>query len=192
MDKVRTRIVVLLCAGLIALTPSCSFIQRVTAPAGHDKKLVDDTSRQAQGYLALGEYKKALALYAAAYDKYHYPGMRVSYIRTGEQIKNTADATNQRKEFFEAGGIYRLLFESGITTRDFAGSLSFDDDVLSSQIKSCAKGLMEIGLMKYREEKLDEAISIWEKVLVFDPDNKEVIKAIDTATRQRENLKNLK
>ena len=162
------------------------------APTGHDKKLVDDTARQAQAHIALAQYKKALALYASSYDKYHYPGMRGSYAGTGELIRNAADAAYQRRDFAEAGSTYHTLFESGITTRDFAHVLSFDDDYLNRQMKACSKGLLEAGLTKYREGKLEDAISVWKKALVLDHDNKDIKSMIETAATQLQNLKNIK
>ena len=51
---------------------------------------------------------------------------------------------------------------------------------------------MASGLRKYREEKLDEAIAIWKKALFFDPDNKNVKNAYETATAQLHQLKQLK
>jgi hypothetical protein len=44
----------------------------------------------------------------------------------------------------------------------------------------------------YRQGKLDEAISLWRKVLLFDPDNKETKDAISTATVQLQNLKQIR
>jgi tetratricopeptide (TPR) repeat protein len=181
-----------LCACLVVFTPSCSYLQRATSPEGHEHKIITETARQAQANIAQGEYKKALEVYSNAYDRYHYAGMRSSYARTAEQIRNTADAAYQKKDFAEAGSIYNTLFESGITTRDFAQSLSFDDDYLNGQINACSKALMENGLMKYREEKLDEAIAIWKKALAFDPENTGVKNAIETATLQLQKLKTLK
>ncbi len=181
-----------LCGVLVVLISSCSHFPKTAGPTGAETKIMDDTARQAQEQIALGAYKKALAICAGAYDKYHYPQLRRTYRATGEQVRNAADAAFQGKNFAEAGSIYRILFESGIVTRDFAESLSFNDDYLNGQIKTCSKALTEVGLIKYREEKLDEAISIWEKVLAFDPDNKAVIKAVDTATRQLQKLKNIK
>lgn len=159
---------------------------------GQEHRIIDDTTRQAQASIALGNYKKALELFSNAYDKYHYPGMRSSFARTTEQIITTADAEYQKKHFGEAGGIYYALFESGITTRDFAQSLSFDDDYLNEQLSLCSKALMESGLMKYREEKLDEAIAIWKKALSFDPENKAIRNALETTTMQLQTLKSLK
>jgi tetratricopeptide (TPR) repeat protein len=112
--------------------------------------------------------------------------------RTAEQIRNTADAAYQRKDFAEAGGIYNTLFESGVTTRDFAPSLSFNDDYLNEQISLCSKALLENGLMKYREEKLDEAIAIWKKAIAFDPENTGIKNAIETATLQLQKLNSMK
>jgi tetratricopeptide (TPR) repeat protein len=193
----------LLCACLLVLTPACSFIKQITGAdgqepkvtadtAGQEQKIIADTAKQAQANIALGEYKKALETYSGAYDRYHYPGMRGGYTRTAEQIKGAADAAYQKKDCAEAGNIYNTLYESGITTRDFAQSLSFDDDYLNGQISVCSKILLENGLMKYREEKLDEAIVIWKKALVFDPENTGIKNAMDTATLQLQKLKSLK
>ncbi len=182
----------LLCACLGVFTPACSYLQRAASPAGQEQKVIADAVKQAQANIALGEYRKALEVYSNAYDRYHYSGMRSSYARTAEQIRTTADTAYQKKDFAEAGSIYKTLFESGITTRDFAQSLSFDDDYLNEQITLCSKTLMENGLMKYREEKLDDAIVIWKKALVFDPENTGIKNAIETATLQLQKLKSLK
>jgi tetratricopeptide (TPR) repeat protein len=191
----------LLCACLVVFAPACSLIRWpgpaqdqkvVDNTAKQEQKVIADTARQAQANIALGEYRKALELYSNAYDRYHYSGMRGNYAKTAEQIRNTADTAFQKKDFAEAGSMYNILFESGITTRDFAQSLSFDDDYLNGQISLCSKTLMENGLMKYREEKLDEAIVIWKKALAFDPENTGVKNAIETATQQLQKLKSLK
>jgi tetratricopeptide (TPR) repeat protein len=165
---------------------------RLTAPAGHEKKLIEDTAKQAQAHLALGEHQKALELYARHYDTYHYAEMRTPYAGTAEQIRNAADAAYQKKDFADAGNIYKTLYDTGIIARDFAASLSFDDEYLNRQLKACAKGLLEAGLTRYREGKLEDAISVWKKALVFDQDNKDIKSAIDTATTQLQNLKNIK
>jgi len=194
MHKATSLTFMALCACLIVFAPSCSFIRRVTAPAlqEHKVKVIDDTAKQAQASIAQGEYTKALELYSNAYDKYHYPEMSSSYARTGERIRNAADTAYQKKDFAEAGSIYNTLFESGITTRDFAQSLSFDDDYLDGRIKACSKALLEAGLTTYREGKMEDAIAVWKKALVFDHDNKEIKNMIETASTQVQNLKNIK
>jgi tetratricopeptide (TPR) repeat protein len=176
MINTRPLTSLLLCVVLTAFTPSCSFLYRITAPAGHGKKLTEDTAK----------------LYAIHYDKYHYAEMRNLYAGTAEQIRNAADAAYQKKDFADAGAMYKTLFESGVTARDFSSSLAFDDEYLNRQMKACSKALLETGLTKYREGRLEDAISVWKKALVFDQDNKDIKSAIDTATTQLQNLKNLK
>jgi len=192
MTNVRSWLSLLLATSLLLFASACSFIQRVTEPAAHEKKIVDETAKRAQTHVALGQHAKALELYSGTYDKYHYPGLRTGYARAGEQIRNAADAAYQKGDFAEAGSVYTILFESGITTRDFASSLSFNDDYLSIQISLCSKALLEAGLKKYREGKLEDAIVVWKKAMVFDQDNKDIKNAIDTATTQLHNLKNIK
>jgi tetratricopeptide (TPR) repeat protein len=156
------------------------------------QKGIDDTVIQAQVDIAGGEYKKSLELYSSAYEKKHTLDMRDNYSATGEQIRKTADTAYQRKDFAEAGSIYNTLIESGIVTRDFADSLSFNEDYLNGQKNACSKALLEAGLTTYRDGKLDDAISIWKKALVFDRDNKDIKSAIETARTQLQNLKNIK
>jgi len=175
----------------VVLLSSCSFLSREVL-GERDASISSETAKQAQEQFALGRYKKALEIYSAAYDKYHDAGLRRGYARLGEQTKAVADTWFQAGNFGEAGSAYRNLFESGITTRDFAQALSFNDDGLIRQIKAYSESLMEIGLLRYREEKLEEAIAIWKKVLVFDADNRNVRNAIDTATVQLQQLNTLR
>jgi tetratricopeptide (TPR) repeat protein len=156
-----------------------------------EERFISETAQQAQAQFALGRFKRALQIYSTAFDKHHHPGLRRGYARLGEQIRSAADMAYQRGRIAEAGIDYSVLFESGITTRNFAGTLSFDDDYLNSQIKACSKALMESGLIQYRAEKLDEAIAIWKKALVFDPDNRNIKNAFETATAQRQKLQQI-
>ncbi len=192
MRSVQRPLAALICIVLALPVSSCSIHFRGAGQSGRDTRLIADTFRQAQEQVSLGKYRRALEIYSNAYDRHHLRDLRQGYARMGEQVVMAADTAYETKDFAEAGSVYRVLFESGITTRDFARSLSFDDDYLSAQIKACSKALMEIGLMKYREEKLDEAIVIWKKILAFDVDNKNVRSAIDTATVQLQQLKNMK
>jgi len=180
----RSTLSLVLCLSLAALQASC-------APFQNKHRAVEETVRQAQSQVALGEYKKALALYAAADGKYgHDAALQHQYVRTGDRIKAAADTAFHQGEFLQAGGIYRVLLESGITGRNFQ-ALSFDTAYLHTRIGSCSNALMELGLVKYREENLDEAFSIWSKVLVFDPGNKAVTKALQTTGKQRQKLKDI-
>ncbi len=52
--------------------------------------------------------------------------------------------------------------------------------------------LSQRALDEYRKGNLAEAISIWKSILVFDPNNAVIVKAIDTATIQLKNLQQKK
>ncbi len=174
---------IVLCLSLTALLPSCASFR-------NKHQRVEETVRQAQSQLALGEYKKALALYGAADDQFgHDSVLQHQYVRTGDRIRAAADAAFEQRSFSQAGGIYHVLLESGITEMNFQESLSFDTAYLRSRIGSCSNALMELGLVKYREDNLDEAFSIWSKVLAFDPGNRAITKALQTTSKQLKMLK---
>jgi len=183
---------VLCCAALAVFAASCSIASRDTATSGPEVNIVAETNRMAQEQFALGRFKKSLDIYAHAYDTSHHKGLRQGYAKLGEQIRSTADAAYQRKNYSEAGSTYRLLFEAGITTRNFAHLLTFDDDYLGAKIAACSRSLTEIGFLKYREDKLEEAIARWKEVIAFDGNNKDVKNAINRATIQLQQLNSLK
>jgi tetratricopeptide (TPR) repeat protein len=174
----------LLCLSLAAFLSSCAAFQ-------NKHQIFEETERQAQSQVALGDYQKALALYAAADDRAgHDPSLHRHYARTGDLIRSAADTAFQQGSFSQAGGIYHILRESGITERNLQ-DLSFDMVYLLGRISSCSNSLMELGLVKYREDNLDEAFSIWSKVLAFDPGNRAITKALETTSKQRKMLKNI-
>ncbi len=192
MRSLGSTIGAVICVCMAVLGPSCSLLPGAAGPSTTETQIIADTARQAQEQIALGKYKSALDIYSAAQDKYLLPGLKPGYSSLGEQIRTASDTAFKKGDFAEAGSAYRILFESGIATRNFADSLTFDEDYLRRQIEACSKALMEIGLVKYREEKLEEAIAIWKKVLLFDARNKNVKKAIDIATVQLQRIQNIK
>lgn len=172
--------------------PGTATKESVATKTALEARFITETAKHAQTQFVAGRFKRALELYSNAFEKNHHPGLRSGYARLGEQIKSNADTAYQTGNVAKAGISYSILLESGITTQDFAVTLSFDDNDLRKQIKDCSKVLMENGLKKYREEKLDEAIAIWKKALFFDPDNRNVKNAFETATAQLQKLKQLK
>jgi hypothetical protein len=72
------------------------------------------------------------------------------------------------------------------------GSLSFNREGLTARIRDCEKILFEKGLEQYRSGNLNQAISLWKSILVSDPENQEIKKAVDMASRQFRNLQKAK
>jgi len=185
MRMFRSTLSIILCCSLAALISSCATFR-------NRPRAIAETVKQAQSQVALGDYQKALALFAVADDKYgRDAALQHHYVRTGDRIRSAADTAFQQGVFSQAGGIYHILLESGITGRRFQEPLSFDTAYLRGRIGSCSKALMELGLVKYRDDDLDGACSIWNKVLAFDPGNKAVTKALRTTGKQRQRLKSL-
>jgi hypothetical protein len=67
--------------------------------------------------------------------------------------------------------------------------LSFSEKSLDDGMKICRTELNKKALEQYRKENLAEAISIWQGILIFDPENLETKKAIETATIQLKKIK---
>ncbi len=177
----------LILANIVILISSCALARKPEdLPISISTTLV-----QAHELLDQGDYKKVLELYSRAYQKCHDPGLIEGYRADGERIREAADRAYDRKNFGGAGTIYRELLSSAIAT-DIPGLLTFDKGYILKQISGCTNALAENGLMKYREEKLDEAIGIWGKILAFDPGNQAIAKAVQTAIKQRQQLKNIK
>jgi tetratricopeptide (TPR) repeat protein len=154
-----------------------------------EKEYIHDEIKQAQLYLDMNNFKKAIEIYTVLYKRFpNNPDLRHNYIKTIEYTKKAADTTYGRGDFASAGLIYHILLNNHTQLKDFANSLSFKRDFLHNRINNCSKYLTGEGLEKYRAGDLEEAISVWNDVLKFDPENTEVQKAIKTATTQLKNF----
>lgn len=163
---------------LFLLLSSCSALNKST----------DTPVLQTERYIEHGEYEETFALLSRSCDHYQEGNNLPAECRLNfERILQIADRHFEKKDFAKAGILYRLLMESGATGNYPPGALS-----LREKITKCARVLTGEGLVQYREEKLDKAISLWEQVLSFDPENESVKKAITSANRQQQYLKNIR
>ncbi len=152
-----------------------------------------DSLNQAKAYLSSGNYKKALEIYAAAVDKHpKNEDLLDTYTEALESIEDEADKAYEAKDYAKAGKLYTTLLKSGFGERLPQGELSFDGDYLTAKTGACSKMLFERGIIKYRAGDLEQAIAIWKKILVFNPSDREAKTAIDRATAQLQNLKQMK
>lgn len=112
-----------------------------------------------------------------------------SLVRIAEEIRGAADKALAREDFVAAGKLYHSLWKGFSPSEKSATPPAFARGSLEEGIKKCRMELTKRGLEQYRQGKLAEAISTWEGLLSFDPDNVEIKKAVETA---REQLKKLK
>lgn len=111
-----------------------------------------------------------------------------SYRAAVGKILSGADAAFARDDFAAAGMSYRLLLERYPDFGIFAAPLAFDRSTLRVKIDACTKQLTNRGLECYRRGDIKAAIALWQGILVFEPDNVVIRKAIDNAGTQEKNL----
>jgi tetratricopeptide (TPR) repeat protein len=190
MDLTKSTLVLFLLITIASVVSSCAHAPQ--RPAGKDPR---GSSRlnQAKAHLSSGNYKKALDIYAAACDDHpDDDDLLARYTGALESVKAEADKAYENHDYAKAGELYTMLEKSGFEKKHRRSKLSFDNQYLALRIEACSKMLIELGIMKYREGDLQQAIAIWKNVLVFKPSEQEAKTAIDRATAQLQNLKQIK
>ncbi len=105
------------------------------------------------------------------------------------ELKSSGDRSLSDLDFARAGWYYSLAKKNWSKFKGYTGSLSFRLEDLDSGLKTCSQQLTNQGLVEYRKGNLKGAISIWESILTFDPDNEQIKKAIETARAQLQQIK---
>jgi len=147
------------------------------------------TEEQVSLHLKAGEFRKAIDLCREMYKKYPQDvNVRNGYIRTLESIKTSGDRAFKESDFAQAGCVYEIVLRNISSLNRLNGSLSFSTEGLTAKIRNCRKILFESGLEQYRSGNLNQAISLWKSILAFDPENREIKRAVDMATLQYSNL----
>ncbi len=145
---------------------------------------------QVSSYVKAGEFQRAIDISKELHQKYPQdPGVRTGYIQTLESVKSNGDRAFEKGDFALAGSVYEILLRHISSVTRLNGSSPLNRKGLTAKIKTCEKNLFENGLAQYRSGNLEQAISIWKGILVFDPRNEEVKRAVDMATLQLKNLK---
>ena len=140
-------------------------------------------------HTANNNFQRALDAYEVIRLKYPKDSILLqSYVKAIENIKNRADMAFKKKDFTSSGKIYNILLSNYSRFNDAEQFLSFDSKFLNASITDCSKFLTKKGLEQYRMGNFSQAISIWENILLFDSDNVEIRKAVDTASLQLKNL----
>ena len=191
--KREIKICALLAALLLAVSSCASLPQRQTGaqgPGDANKAEIEGILAKADEYVAKGDFKSALDFHKSAAEKYpDDEALEEGYIATVEDIKKTADRAFEKGDFALSGKIYHVLLKSVRQANGISVRLSFTKKSLTERLDECRSALSQQALGQYREGNIGNAISLWKKVLSFDPGNTSIKKAIDTATTQLKNLK---
>jgi tetratricopeptide (TPR) repeat protein len=136
-----------------------------------------------------GEYEKALDEYDAGHRKHPRDQvLTTEYVKSIEDLRSIADKSWDAKESAPAGRMYDLLLKRYGQFKNFAEMLTFNRTYLDQKLALCKKSLSVRGFQEYRKGNLNEAILQWQGLLSLDPNNKDIKKAMLTATGQQRNL----
>ena len=150
------------------------------------------SERQARQAFEAGDSDKAIEVYAVRHlENPNDADWTAGFISILEDIRRTGDGAFSKENFALAGRAYSILFKNFKSFDKFGASLSFSEKSLDERMKVCRTELHKKALEQYRKENLAEAISIWQGLLTFDPDNVEAKKAVETATIQLKKIKKL-
>jgi tetratricopeptide (TPR) repeat protein len=140
-------------------------------------------------HLRAGDYEKALETYKGMPQAERQDARAATgFARAMEEIKRRADEAAARQDYTEAGKVYALLARNHATVLELKQPLSFSREFLEKSLIKCRTELTRAGLEQYRKGNLAEAISLWQGLLRFDPNNIEIKKAVETASEQQKKL----
>ncbi len=107
-----------------------------SACASAGRNLTKETSVESQESLAAGDYEKALDSFKEAHAKDpRNKELAVNYVRTVEDIKQTADGARSQQDYARAEGIYQILFDRFGDFEEFAAKLTFGKAELGTALK---------------------------------------------------------
>lgn len=146
-------------------------------------------SNLAKKHMEAGEYQKMIDLYNVEVQKHlHDLSLAREYVKSIENIASTADKALDNKDFASAGRNYDVLLKNYAHFKGFVKELSFNSIYLDEKLSYCKMALFKQGFQEYRTGNLSEAIELWQNLLVIDPQNTDIEKALRTATLQQKNL----
>ncbi len=144
---------------------------------------------QVQRHLRDGAFAKALKLRSDALKgNPRDASLSAKYRETVIAIKAHGDKALAAKDFARTGAANALLLRNAATFEAMRPPVGFTRDVLKNTVSVCRENLTKAGLEEYRKGNLAKAITIWEGLLSFDPDNAEIKKAATTAKTQLDAL----
>jgi tetratricopeptide (TPR) repeat protein len=152
---------------------------------------VNHLQSEASALLAKGDYQSALDLYKNKYHKHQTKKILIDqYIKTIQTIKNAADKAFAIDDYSLAGKDYTILVHNYKYFKPLSKQLPFNRESLDQRIQECRSQLFKKGLQQYRSGLLQDAISTWQSLIAFIPDDEDTKRAINTASAQLKRMQN--
>ena len=144
---------------------------------------------RARDAMARGEYLTALDSYKVLSESVlRNPAQAATLRQIMDDIWDLANKSLARDDLVSAGKGFAVLWREYPLAEKAGLVPSFSRGDAESELKACRSELTRRGLDQYRKSNLKEAISIWQGLLQFDPDNGEIRKAVETAAAQLKKL----
>lgn len=183
---------VISCAEMKSWIPPKSSVQ-TSVPVKNSVQTSSQTSAQASSQakklMKAGEYQKVIDVYNVEVQKHpHDQSLAREYVKIIDTIASTADKALDKKDFASAGRNYDVLLKNYAHFKGFVKELSFNSIYLDEKLSYCKKAMFKQGFLEYRKGNLSEAIELWQDLLVIDPQNTDIKKALKTAKLQQKNL----
>ena len=202
MTNLRRSILLVFIGVLLPIVMSCAEMKswispkssvQTSAPVKDFSQTSSQTPAQAANpakkHMDAGEYQKAIDVYNVEYQKHpHDLSLAREYVKSIENIASAADKALDKKDFASAGRNYDVLLKNYAHFKGFDKELSFNSIYLNEKLSCCKKAMFKQGFQEYRKGNLSEAIALWQDLLVIDPQNTDIKKALRTATLQQKNL----
>jgi len=146
---------------------------------------------QSRREIVLGNYARALGIYRAALGD--YPGnasLKAGYGGVAAELGAAAAKAVGAGDHALAGRVNTALLEHLPSLEELGIGTGLDRTKLAAAVRDSSVHLTNRGLEEYRKGNLERAVLAWESLLVFDPGNEEVAKAVRTAKAQLGLLRN--
>ena len=152
---------------------------------------VNHLQSEASALLARGDYQNALDLYKNTYHKHQTKKTLLDqYVKTIQTIKTAADKAFAINDYSIAGKNYAVLLRNYKYFKDIPQQLTFNREYLRERIQECRGQLFKKGLQEYRSGFLQDAISTWQSLIAFIPDDADTKRAMNTASVQLKRMQN--
>ena len=152
---------------------------------------VNHLQSEASALLAKGDYQSALDLYKNKCNKHQTKKILIDqYIKTIQTIKNAADKAFAIDDYSLAGKDYTILVHNYKYFKPLSKQLPFNRESLDERIQECGSQLFKKGLQQYRSGLLQDAISTWQSLIAFIPDDADTKRAMNTASVQFKRMQN--
>lgn len=163
------------------------------AMGSQQEKVIQSHLRQAQDFYAHGEYKKAIAEYKLVLELVNNSKQVAEKLAEAEQkMKEALDHhVSQARQYREEKKLKKEIDEwtAALRIDDENLEVKHELDSAKERIPDEANRLYRAALDLYSQEKIEEAVNMWHRVLELDPSHERTLNLLPKAERKLEELK---